>query len=556
MTTRQNLSVYRLRELIDGEKADFKNVMRETKSLKSLDPANASDLDFQAKLFLSISKLQEPAWAEFLGDAFEKLDVPKIRRVDAVLLVQVAVEENDHLFAFTFGHGRHLLKPSAIDRSYGLQVALNVIYEEYDEKHENEASRVRSVDSKTVADDTFNTRRQADRRTAFEAFDVDINRDFLRAIVGRPKEAAFWGTRVSGGDSLSTNPALEFKDLGSFCRSIISAHTQDTYKEQFGWIDNLKAVTDPVLLAELYDAALKNVGDEITLAVPDLIEWDDVADFRFSFDQKSKFADPEDADLPKILAASKKPRQLDLEKAKKWKLEAVSAEGVLLHSWSIARCLAGQIQHKGHTYVLSEGEFFLVNPGYLAELDRFISAIPEASFDLPESIGDKKEGDYNELAASGSDDYLLLDKRTVRVENKTSAIEICDILTSGGAFIHVKRKLGSSDLSHLFAQGTVSADLLLMSPEYRNKTSDMIIAAENDRAEATGDGDFGGRFPRFGAGAIQPRDYEIVYAVVAKWKNRPPSVALPFFSKVNLRRHANDLKRRGFPVSFARVEVT
>lgn len=45
-----------------------------------------------------------------------------------VLIVKIRYYNREHFFAFTFGHGRFLLRPDSYDRNYGLRVALNVMY--------------------------------------------------------------------------------------------------------------------------------------------------------------------------------------------------------------------------------------------------------------------------------------------------------------------------------------------------------------------------------------------------------------------------------------------
>ncbi len=137
----------------------------------------------------------------------------------------------------------------------------------------------------------------------------------------------------------------------------------------------------------------------------------------------------------------------------------------------------------------------------------------------------------------------------------TSSIEICDILTHDGCFIHVKRKLGSSTLSHLFGQGTVSADLFLMSRGYRDVTLNRIREVEDERAVAEGDDGYRGRFSTFDPAGITPSNYEVVYAIIAKWDGREFVDALPFFSKVHLRRHIDGLRRLGYRVSYKRIHV-
>jgi uncharacterized protein (TIGR04141 family) len=206
-------------------------------------------------------------------------------------------------------------------------------------------------------------------------------------------------------------------------------------------------------------------------------------------------------------------------------------------------------------YIVAEGEFFEVEADYAKSLNDYIGAVAESPYLLPEGLGDIEEAVYNNRAAQSHPSYLLLDQMTIRVAGKTTPVEACDLLTQDGGFIHVKRKLGSSSLSHLFSQGTVSAELFLMNERYRTDLHQKISEAERDRARRDGDPGFVGRFSAFDPARISATDYRIVYAIVAKWKGRSLTQALPFFSKVNLRRHLEDLTRMGYGTAVARVQA-
>jgi uncharacterized protein (TIGR04141 family) len=119
--------------------------------------------------------------------------------------------------------------------------------------------------------------------------------------------------------------------------------------------------------------------------------------------------------------------------------------------------------------------------------------------------------------------------------------------------IHVKRKLSSSSLSHLFSQGFVSADLLVTSKEYRLACVEKIDDAAAERMP--GDASYRSQFNFIQAGAVEPSEIEVVYAIVAKWKGKSLVEALPFFSKVNLRRVGKDLRRMGYKVAHLRIDA-
>ena len=142
--------------------------------------------------------------------------------------------------------------------------------------------------------------------------------------------------------------------------------------------------------------------------------------------------------------------------------------------------------------VRGDGDFFEVTADYMGGLDAMLNKVPEFTGNLPQSGSKWSEDRYNK-EASKKPGRLLLDKKTIRLTYRTTPIEVCDILTSAKDLIHVKRKLNSSSLSHLFSQGLVSADLMLMSEEFRRKVRERIISLEKARRLGTR---FSSLFPR------------------------------------------------------------
>ena len=78
----------------------------------------------------------------------------------------------------------------------------------------------------------------------------------------------------------------------------------------------------------------------------------------------------------------------------------------------------------------------------------------------------RTEYDYNSDAAVRRKGYLCLDRNaSVRdPPGARSSLEICDLLGPGNELIHEKRARGSAPLSHLFSQGLISAQSLVVGP--------------------------------------------------------------------------------------------
>jgi uncharacterized protein (TIGR04141 family) len=541
------LTVYAIRSTIDGSDVTaFTDIINDAAlkdpKLESYDLTQ--DFGFEAQLFTTSSKASPPKWASFFEAAFPDVVFPSSAAARAVLAVRIRYYGKVHYFAFTFGTGRFLLKPNSYEPNFGLRTALNAIYEGDDVNAGGAPERIRQIGMKTVAANTLHTSTQANRFATFETFGVDIRSDLLSGITGTPADKNKWGTRLTGRDALGIAAIDDLSGLGTLCKQLHRTWRGKDYLQRFSWIDNVKIVRDPELVAKLHKETLSVLaagGGNLDLAPPELINWDEIATFHYSGSREEYT----DLRLSDYLAARDPDNPLDLGMLTRHRVTANDGNGEEINAWPIFRCLDGEIRVDNKTYLLVNGDYYVVAPPYKRVLDAFIAALPEADVALPDSqkTGDQEqtEGDYNKVAADSSPDFFLLDKETVRVDTHTSPIEVCDVLTKQRQFIHVKRKLQSSALSHLFGQGAVSGELFVGNHEFRKATRKKIS-----------DSAFKALIPESTPPA---NNYEVVYAIIAKWKNRPAAEALPFFSKINLRNHAEELQRMGFTVSIKRIDV-
>ena len=554
MVARRSLTAYQLRW---GAVRDFGEAVRE-EVRDGCDFYDRSFEDYEMRLYVDEPKRTPPLWHDLIAEFDEDLVlVSESNR--ALILVRFRYHGAARYVAFAFGHGRHMLDPISIDRRFGLRAALNAIYER--RGGVPDSTRIRHVDAKTVAQTTMRTSRQASSDIAFEHFGIDVERDLLKAVTGEPVNNDKWGSLVHGGESVKVSVHGGLAELGPIAKDLVRLGRKKDYQQRFDWIDHVVTVNDLALLAKLRDevvAVLLAGGETLALAPPERIEWDNIAELRYSVAPGDPY---ENLNLEDYLGhVDDQAESLSFNVMQKHRVEALNDSGQAIHIWSVTQTLVGEIELGGQRYLLEEGDFYQVEAQFLASLDKFVDGVNQSSVALPASPlnavgGEQLEGDYNEIAAKASEQHLLLDKKTVSISRETP-IEICDVLTSDRQFVHVKRHLGSSDLSHLFSQGFVSADSYLASQEFREAARIKIEEAEEERALAEKDPAFRGRF----VGALDfdvpdPRSIEIVYAVIARWNGRTPTEALPFFSKINLRHYVNDLRRLGCNVSFHPIQI-
>lgn len=550
-----DLTCYRLRTHTDGGVSGFDDAIEETDLDRCSSVGPVAIGGARAKLYVAPAKPHPPEWAKFLENAFDAhLDIPRVASAAAVLVVERERPTGVELLAFTFGYGWNLMKSESFERGFGLRTSLNVVFEGDTGTGEWDPARLRSVDAKRMGANILRTRHQVSDVAALEALDVNSRRDLVNGVTGIPSNRDMWGTRVTGRD------AFQFvwgslDELGNICDAVLDAYERTDYQRRFSFIDDFLGVTDPVLrtrlIEEVVGALVGNDTSFLELAPPEMVDWERVGGFMYHTERRGTSVVRRELRLAEYLATlGKKQDTLSWDRLRQYLVRAVDGSGKDVAKWSIWRCLYGEVALDAEVYVLDDGDFYRVTTNYLDRLNGALASIATSKRDLPAWQTDWHEDDYNRHAAEGSNDLLLLDRKLVRVSSQTSRVEICDVLSSDGSFIHVKnRGDGSASLSHLFNQGFVSADLAVGDPEFRAKALERIKHEERERASRMNDDSFIGRFRPFSEDAVIAGACEVIYAIYTSNKDGDLS-SLPFFSKVVLRNMVDELQRRGFKVSY------
>jgi uncharacterized protein (TIGR04141 family) len=524
-----------------------------------IDPDRVSDVEahgpigavgYRAKLFVAQSTPHEPRWSQFLRGGFgDGLQTPLASGSAALLVIEIDHRGSRHYMAIVFGFGgRHLLRSGSWHRGYGLRTALNLIYPRV--ARQSDPGRLISIEAKRRSRQTMRSRQQASRATTVEEFDIDRLRDVMGAASGRPSDSESWGTRVTGADAIYLNPDISFDQLPDVCQRLLDSQTETDYKDLFEWLDDLQPVADRDRIASLesqvVDDLIKGDVGHLDLTPPEIVDWTRVEGFRFHFDRRDLHPDLRLVDYLQGLDAHGSRDQLSIDFLKSRSISAVDGDGQTVHKWPVWLCLVGELGSDQGSVVLDEGEFFDVSTAYLNRLNLYIDKIRQPAIRLPIADGAMRESEYNLNVSQTVGGCLLLDMKTVTSPGQSTPIEICDILTDDREFVHIKRHLGSSDLSHLFAQGLVSATLLSDDRITRDRMRHVIGEASSDNPA----------FNFVDLESIRPSDFVVVYGVIANWRGRSLAVALPFFSKVNLRITAIELRRRGYEVAFAQIRTS
>jgi len=511
--------------LVKGSTGNYKDALEEPGKLKRY--RLKASLPFSGALFLAPQRTIPPRWLSFLEDGTTK-DLENLYNAStsAVLFVRAS----KRVFAFTFGYGRSLLRPERIERSFGLRVVLNIVAEE----------GLRSVDTKTVQELTVHTRRQTSRASRLAEFSIDKEEDLLGSVAGVPRDLDL-GRMVSGADALQFRASVKFRDLGNRCRTILTAYRRHDYKKRgFEFMDHVRTLTDPTLVEKLDDelvvALAQEEFDGVHMAPPEIIEWTTTDGFSFV-----QGTDPEpELRLESFFSQIRKSDEMSVARLKRQRVFVHSSHAAEpVRRWPVYRVIVAERNRQGHRYVLSGGEWYAVDPVFAQSIKNRAAKIKAANLRLPSAHPEETEVVYNKRAARRAGVYFV-DRKCPRVDG--DPIELCDLFTSRRQFVHVKRWKASSTLSHLFAQGRVSAEAFISDQKFRDEARKLLKQEASSLAA------------HVPVGRPDASKYQIVFAIIKGggkgWKG-----SLPFFSQLHLVRSAEALRRLGFEVRLERIVV-
>lgn len=523
------ITLYMLRE-----EADFsESAIRGAGSFTEVS-VSAPDGDAEWRLFVRRGQSKPAKWADSIRPIVTNQDdLAGLRNQSSagVLLVNAA----GRVFALTFGYGYHALEPKFIEAGFGLRVAANVIG----------SDQVTSADTKGFNRSSRSQKTVLPAANEMYALGIEPSEEWVRQLGGKVEEKDFAST-AAGADSLQ----LSIKDfslerLPEKLEQIKQKYDATDYQENFGFLDNFIRMDkkDPVVekLDGMVEAMLQNQDHDLGFAAPDPFEQLKVDHYTVKYRKSVVLEEMSADDLYSALAEL----SVKVDLSGKVKIEAYDDAGDAVDKvYTLHEYVQAEVNHDGHRYALTSGSWFRIDRDYLKEIDDFVHGVDDLTVALAlpdwdktaldEDENDKTaEGSYNKNLADSAR-YELLDKKDLHFGGYRK-IEICDVLTPRKELLCVKRASQSSTLSHLFAQGSVSATLM-NEPRYQKKLMKHLGKIDSK--------------PNYGSAA----DWTFVYAIATE-KTGALADSLFFFSRVNLVTHTREIQSRGFKVAVAKIRM-
>lgn len=493
-----------------------------------------------------------PPWSRSLSPVFSALGA--VRSVSHRLVIFLPVGER--VFAVCFGYGSSSLEWSWIEPNFGLRFASRA----YNTFALNEI-RSRRIDPSARTQSV-----QIPNRTAIRDFDVELEGEFIRRVVGE-LDAGF---EIDGLGAVVATDSVAFKtetnlhEVRRVLKQMLEKVDGSDVRQDLRFIDALEPLrSNAEVTAELEKLLVQNLfggratrqsapTDEdvasldpliLSFAPPDDLTIENVHSIRVKRGDDVGFM--QEMRIDSLLEALSDFRgSFGRSALKDVKVMAIDSDGnPASQSTPLKNWLIFEAASEEKRYLLTLGKWFGLAESYARQLDDDLAGIEDVTSVLSlrdwvkseETEEESGEGGYNKRAIRKRDDLVCLDKDTL-----TSAgdqIEVCDLFHKDGFLIHVKKYTDSQTLSHLFSQGYVAATTLTEDLDYR-----MAFVEKVKRLSSDFDG------------IASEAPTRVTYAIAVSGSRSIP-LSLPTFSKVNLRGFVRKLRRMQVAPSVARIQM-
>ncbi len=516
---KNKLSIYLIKEQVTDVNSIFKN---QIELLKEYNPYK--------QVYFVGSNFHQPMW---LKNFFEINDNRLFQaNSKVVLLVKRTYGDIKRTFALTFGYAKPLFNEDVIEEQFGLKIVLNTV----------KADDIRKISKLNIGGNQKQSQEQMPKAAKISDFGFNITSDLMKTVTATCSDQKFENAVITGGDIFSITVDRKIDTIEDFLDHCYHRFTATSYRENFEWIDNIKAVKSKELIEKLDNQVINNIIshslENICLAVPEVINWEQVKCFKYSGSRDEY----DDIDINDFLITIDNMEDLSMNMLKNKIIRAISAENENndLYSWSAQKCLIAEIEYESRSYCLNNNKWYQIAHSFETKIKDEYLTIPIYETELPNYKSNGRttytENEYNEDLAQEINAALI--HRVGEIPfggGRGNKIEVCDILTQNKELIHIKKSGGSSLLSHLFNQAAVSGEALL-DAEFRAKY--------NSRLQEEG-------FASYIDNDFRSNNYTVVLGIISKGNEQRPQI--PFFSKVAIRYATKTLSNLGYNVAIRNI---
>ncbi len=513
------LSIYLAREGV----RNFGELLQENYRQGATTITPKRGLNFECAAFVKQSRPNTPRWTSLLRSHFELSHLHLTQKSSSFVLV---LRVKRRMCAITFGYGFTAIDRTRIEPQFGLKTSLALV----------DDAKIRTLDSRNIDRLVRQRRTHVSSGSRIWDFGVSPSAEWIQYVSGKTASEEL-GSSVAGADSLSINCEVSLEDLGDFCGALLKTYESDEAGRRFQPFDRMRPLPNASpeiadLETKLADRIARRSHKKLVIAYPEFVDERLVDHYRIGSGHDSIHMP--DVSLKAIYDFLDANPHLEPSADKIWIIGEDADGGAIVAKRPLRDYLVCEVAKDDSLYYLSFGEWHAAARRFVDRIRRQIRELADDTgrLRLPAMLRGEREDDYNERVAR-SKNWLLLDKKLFPLEGR-DRVEVCDLYTSAGELIAVKKMRDSANLSHLFAQAAVSAQLLTADRDYRTRLRKLVEDKWNRRAP-----DFSNRL--------------FVYAIPTI-KSGDLAQEMFLFSQINLLEHVQTIRAAGHRVSLCKVE--
>lgn len=472
------------------------------------------------------SLTHEPGWLRsFFQRGSDGMLLQSNSRV--VLIKTLEIDGELRTFALTFGYARFLFREDILEEQFGLRIVLNSIKQ----------NELRRISKASVGSNQKQSDEQLPKSSDISEFGFDVNRDLMKNVSGKSDDEMFEKSMLTGGDIFSLTVSRDINNIDELLVFCYRRYTEETYRERFAWIDNIKYVREKAAIERLNTKLIQTINEEafdrVWMAVPEVVKWEDIRDFKISGVEDTY----NDIYIEKVVSSMRNDLTcLDQLQSKRIYARASRDENETVYEWSAYKCIIAEIELEGQAYSLNNGKWYKINNDFVDRINQQYSNIPLCQDEFVDYTHENEDS-YNAALKEALDDSYLLHTYKIAIGGgQGNNVEPCDVMWRN-KLIHVKRNGGSSQLSHLFNQALVAGQMWI-DQSFR----------EQLRLKMQEEG-YRGAVPE----PYHASDYEIVIAIINRFTEVRPKI--PFFSKVAMCFTATNIRNLGYSLTLKNIPV-
>ena len=160
-------------------------------------------------------------------------------------------------------------------------------------------------------------------------------------------------------DIFSLTVERDIENIDEFLIFCYKRYKENTYKEKFAWVDNIKYVKDKTTISLLNQKLIEEIKaknyDKVWMAVPEVVSWEDIKDFKISGVKDT------DGDIYiETVVGSLRSELIDITQLQSKKIYARSAadDDKNAYEWTAYKCIIAEIDLDGKQYCLNDGKWY------------------------------------------------------------------------------------------------------------------------------------------------------------------------------------------------------